>query len=89
MAQLAERQLQWIVGRNPFAQSTMYGEGHDFVPHYSAMCGQMVGSLPVGIETFLNHDLPYWPVHNHMNPKETWVYPVAHWLSIVQDLIGK
>jgi hypothetical protein len=85
-AHLAERQLQWIVGCNPFGQSTMYGEGYDYVPHYSAMSGQIVGSLPVGIETFLNHDVPYWPVHNHMNPKETWVYPVAHWLSVMQDL---
>ncbi len=83
---LAERQLQWIVGCNPFAQSTMYGEGYDFVPHYSAMSGQIVGSLPVGIETLLDHDAPYWPVHNHMNTKETWVYPVAHWLSVLADL---
>jgi hypothetical protein len=83
---LAERQLQWIVGCNPFAQSTMYGEGHDYVPHYSAMSGQIAGSLPVGIETLLDHDKPYWSVHNHMNSKETWVYPVAHWLSILSDL---
>jgi hypothetical protein len=83
---LAERQLQWIVGCNPFSQSTMYGEGYDYVPHYSAMSGQIVGSLPVGIETLLDHDAPYWPVHNHMNTKETWVYPVAHWMSVLADL---
>jgi len=87
-ASLAERQLQWMVGNNPFAQSTMYGEGYDYVPHYSAMSGQIVGSLPVGIETLLDHDAPYWSVHNHMNSKETWVYPVTHWLSVLTDLIG-
>jgi hypothetical protein len=87
-ANLAERQLQWMVGSNPFAQSTMYGEGYDYVPHYSAMSGQIVGSLPVGIETLLDHDEPYWSVHNHMNSKETWVYPVTHWLSVLSDLIG-
>ena len=27
---LAQRQAEWIVGRNPFSQSTMYGEGSDF-----------------------------------------------------------
>lgn len=87
-AQLAERQLEWAVGRNPFSQSTMTGEGYDFVPHYSAMSGNIVGSLPVGIETYRNHDIPYWPVHNHMNPKETWVRPVAQWISSVRDLGG-
>ncbi len=87
-AGLAENQLQWAVGRNPFGQSTMTGEGHDFVPHYSAMSGDIVGSLPVGIETYRNRDVPYWPVHNHMNTKETWVLPVAHWIWIMRDLAG-
>jgi len=83
---LTEQQLQWIVGRNPFGQSTMTGEGHDFVPHYTALSGDIVGSLPVGIETFLNRDLPYWPTQNHINAKETWVQPVAHWISIQAEL---
>lgn len=88
LLELAERQLQWLLGRNPFAQSTMYGEGHDYMPHYSAMSGQIVGSLPVGIETLMNHDAPYWPTQNHVNPKETWVFPVTLWLAVVQDLVG-
>jgi len=87
-ADLAERQLEWVVGRNPFSQSTMTGEGFDYVPHYSAMSGDIVGSLPVGIETLRNRDLPYWPVHNHMNTKETWVQPVGHWIWIMQELAG-
>ncbi len=85
---LAEKQLEWIVGRNPFAQSTMTGEGYDFVPHYSALSGDIVGSLPVGIETLRNRDLPYWPVHNHMNTKETWVHPVSCWIWVMRDLAG-
>jgi len=48
---LCQRQLQWNLGLNPFSQSLMYGEGYDFAPQYSAMSGDMVGSLPVGIET--------------------------------------
>jgi hypothetical protein len=66
----------------------MTGEGYDYVPHYSAMSGDIVGSLPVGIETCRNRDIPYWPVHNHVNPKETWVHPVAQWISSVRDLAG-
>ena len=50
-AQLSERQLEWVAGRNPFAQSTMYGEGYDFAPQYTPSSGNMVGSLPVGIQT--------------------------------------
>ena len=48
---LAQQQAQWIVGRNPFSASIMYGEGYDWTPLYSVRSGQMVGALPVGIET--------------------------------------
>ena len=48
---LAQKQAQWIVGRNPFSASIMYGEGYDWMPLYSVRSGQMVGAIPVGIET--------------------------------------
>ena len=41
---LAQRQAQWIVGRNPFVQSTMYGEGYDWAQQYSVSSGDFVGS---------------------------------------------
>jgi hypothetical protein len=85
---LAQQQLQWVVGRNPFAQSTMYGEGHDFAPQYTAMSGNMVGSLPVGIETRADNDIPYWPAANCYNYKEVWVHPSSRWLSLMVDLNG-
>jgi hypothetical protein len=50
-AQLATQQLEWIIGKNPFAASTMWGEGYDFTPLYSPSSGEIVGSLPVGIQT--------------------------------------
>ncbi|MEK7407710.1 MAG: hypothetical protein AAB225_21745 [Acidobacteriota bacterium] len=50
-AELVQRQLQWVVGRNPFVQSTMWGEGYDFAQQYSVSSGDRVGSLPVGIMT--------------------------------------
>src|SRR3984893_17798368 len=46
---LAQKQAQWFVGRNPFAASVMYGEGYDWTPLYSVRSGQMVGAPPVGI----------------------------------------
>ncbi len=64
----------------------MYGEGHDFAPQYSAMSGDMVGSLPVGIQTRLDADAPYWPADNCYNYKEVWVHPSSRWLFIFADL---
>ena len=46
---LAQKQAQWLVGRNPFGSSLMYGEGYDWTPLYSVRSGPMVGALPVGI----------------------------------------
>ncbi|MGE5607753.1 MAG: hypothetical protein ACM359_00720, partial [Bacillota bacterium] len=83
---LSQLQLQWIVGKNPFAQSTMYGEGYDYAPQYTAMSGNMVGSLPVGIQSKLDFDVPYWPVTNCWNYKEVWVHPSSRWLFAMADL---
>ena len=85
-AELARKQLEWIVGRNPFGQSLMFGEGHDYAPQYTAMSGDMVGSLPVGIQTRENGDAPYWPAANCYNYKEVWVHPSSRWLAIMTDL---
>jgi hypothetical protein len=85
-ANLARRQLEWTVGRNPFGQSLMFGEGRDYAPQYTAMSGDMVGSLPVGIQTRENRDVPYWPAANCYNYKEVWVHPSSRWLGIMTDL---
>ena len=58
---LAQKQAAWLLGRNPFSASIMYGEGYDWTPLYSVRSGQMVGALPVGIETREYNDAPYWP----------------------------
>jgi hypothetical protein len=88
LAELAEDQVHWVVGRNPFGQSTMYGEGYDYQPQYSAMSGDIVGSLPVGIKSRENFDQPYWPGHNHPNYKEVWVHPVSRWIDLMTDIAG-
>lgn len=87
LVELCHRQLEWVVGRNPFACSTMFGEGHDYLPQYTAMSGDMVGSLPVGIQTRGNSDQPYWPAANCYNYAEVWVHPASRWLAIAQDLL--
>jgi hypothetical protein len=87
-AQLAGRQLEWIIGRNPFAQSTMYGEGYDFTPLYTPSSGDMVGGLPVGIQTKGEDDTPYWPVQSMWTYKEIWGHPVTNWIWLLKDIEG-
>ena len=84
---LAQRQAQWIVGRNPFVQSTMYGEGYDWAQQYSVSSGDFVGAMPVGMQSRGNTDAPYWPSQNMFVYKEVWVHPVARWLWLMADLV--
>jgi hypothetical protein len=87
-AQLSEHQLEWIIGRNPFSESAMYGEGYDFVPLYTPSSGDIVGALPVGIQSRGETDAPYWPVQSMWTYKEIWVHPVARWLWLLKDVEG-
>ena len=68
--QVAVRQMEWILGCNPFAVSSMYGEGHDYHPLYAPMSPQLVGAVPVGFETFENEDQPFYPMQNNATYKE-------------------
>jgi hypothetical protein len=87
-ALLAERQLEWALGRNPFSQSLMYGEGYDYVPQYNPMCGNMVGAMPVGLGARAD-DKPYWPAgNNEPSRKEMWVQTVARFINLAGNLNG-
>jgi hypothetical protein len=85
-AQLAQAQMEWVLGRNPFAQSTMWGEGYDYTPLASS--GDMVGGLPVGIQTRGDAAVPYWPVQTTWTYKEIWTHPVGSWIALMPDLAG-
>jgi hypothetical protein len=87
-AQLAQEQMEWVIGRNPFTQSMMWGEGYDYTPLDTPSSGDMVGALPVGIQTRGDADVPYWPVQTTWTYKEVWVHPVASWLALMPDLSG-
>jgi hypothetical protein len=88
-ADLAQRQAQWVVGRNPFVQSTMYGEGYDWAQQYSVSSGDFVGSLPVGMQSHGVADVPYWPAQNMYVYKEVWVHPSSRWLWLMADIAGR
>lgn len=88
LEQLCQRQLEWVIGRNPFSQSTMWGEGYDYPPLYTPMSGDIVGGIPVGIQTRGENDVPYWPVQSTWTYKEIWQNPVARWMYLMRDLAG-
>lgn len=87
LEQICRKQLEWNLGLNPFCQSLMYGVGHKFSSMYSTLCGNMIGALPVGIQTHSDKDIPYWPSDVCYNFKEVWVHPSAVWLWLMVDWI--
>ncbi|HVY73659.1 MAG TPA: glycoside hydrolase family 9 protein [Puia sp.] len=82
---IAEQQLFWIVGKNPFGQSIIWGEGSNYPQLYTALPGETVGGIPVGMQSRFNGDEPYWPQFNTATYKEVWGAPAARWLSLIAE----
>ncbi len=97
---LVAKQLEWVLGANPFGQSLMYGVGYDFAPQFAYCVKDEVGSLPVGMDC-RSGDQPYWPATNSATYKEMWMEPVSRFLgavsaynsqnqlSVLQQAVGK
>jgi hypothetical protein len=79
---LVGKQLQWVLGDNPFGQSLMYGVGYDFAPHFATRLKNLVGALPVGMDSW-SGDKPHWSATNEATFKEIWVEPVSRFLGAV------
>jgi len=79
-------QLEWMVGRNPFSQSLMVGEGYNFSPQYAAFTGDITGGLPVGFLTMDDLEVPYWKASFLHNYKELWGQPAFRILELLDDL---
>ncbi|MDR1499863.1 MAG: glycoside hydrolase family 9 protein [Tannerellaceae bacterium] len=82
---IAEQQLFWIVGKNPFGQSLIYGEGSNYAQQYCALPGEMVGEIPVGMQSRFNEDTPYWPQFNTATYKEVWGSSAGKWISLISE----
>ena len=78
--QLVGKQLEWILGANPFGQSLMYGVGYGFAPHFAYCLKNIVGALPVGMDC-MSGDMPHWCATNTATSKEIWVEPVNRFLG--------
>jgi hypothetical protein len=88
LLQIAREQLYWTTGKNPFGQSLIYGEGGNYGQQYTALLGETVGEMPVGVQTRRNEDLPYWPQANIATYREVWTTPPGRWLWIAADLLA-
>lgn len=89
LMRIVVNQLEWIMGKNPFSTSTMYGEGYDNHPLYVAYSNQLIGSLPVGFKTKNDEDKPYWPKINNAVYKEVWGHTTSKFLEILADITKK
>lgn len=78
-------QLYWTVGKNPFSQSLIYGEGYRYPSMDSFSSGEIVGEIPVGIRSWEDTDEPYWPQTNNACYKEVWLTSAGKWLSLIAE----
>ncbi|MDE6332865.1 MAG: glycoside hydrolase family 9 protein, partial [Muribaculaceae bacterium] len=86
LRRIAAEQLYWTVGKNPFAQSLIYGEGRRFPSLNNFSSGEQTGAMPVGIRSLGDSDEPYWPNINNACYKEVWVTSAGKWLSLIAEL---
>jgi hypothetical protein len=82
---IAEEQLFWTVGKNPFGQSLIWGEGYNYQQQYCPLPNETVGQIPVGIQTRGNEDVPFFPQFNWCTYKEVWVVSAGWWISLVSE----
>lgn len=82
---IAEQQLFWIVGKNPFGQSLIWGEGSNYPQQYTALPGETVGEIPVGMQSRFNEDTPYWPQFNTATYKEVWGGSACKWFMLISE----
>jgi len=84
---LAERQLQWTLGCNPFSRSLMYGVGKDWWQNFTVEVPNLVGGLAVGMNSYTN-DSPAWGNNAVFPYKEIWVVASSRAALLLARLIA-
>lgn len=85
LLQIGREQLYWTVGKNPFGQSLIYGEGQRYPQLDNFSSGLSMGEIPVGIRTLGDTDEPYWPQTDTSCYKEVWVTSAGKWISLATE----
>ena len=84
---IALDQVAWMLGKNPFTRSDMYGEGYGFQPLYTPYSPDMVGAIPVGIQSKGTKDMPFLPSDNRPTFNEVWIHSSARFLATAASLV--
>ena len=85
LTDIAREQVYWMLGKNPFGQSMVYGEGWNYPDMDSFSSGLLTGMMPVGIRTWEDTDEPWWPQVNNACYKEVWVTVAGKLLSLIAE----
>ena len=70
---LATRQMQWLLGANPFSRSLMFGVGYDYWQNFCVSLPNLVGGMPLGFNSY-SDDSPAWGNNAVFPYKEQWVF---------------
>ena len=73
VAELTARQLQWVVGANPFSRSIVFGIGYDYWQNFTVDNVNFVGGMGLGLNSY-EADMPAWPNNAVFPYKEQWSY---------------
>lgn len=82
---IAREQLYWNVGKNPFGESLMFGEGYNYPQMSSFSSGEITGEMPVGIKSLGDEDIPSWPQINNACYKEVWLTTAGKFISLISE----
>lgn len=85
LLELGQEQLYWVMGKNPFGQSMIYGQGYMYPRMSSFSSGEFTGDMPVGIKADGDKDEPCWPSVNNACYKESWVSSAMKWMSLAAE----
>ncbi|MBD8737233.1 glycoside hydrolase family 9 protein [Sphingomonas sp. CFBP 13706] len=88
LLRLGERQIQWVVGANPFSRSLVYGVGYDWWQNFTVSLPNMVGGLSVGMNSYRN-DSPAWGQNAVFPYKEIWVASSARLAASLAGVCGR
>ncbi len=73
LSDLAARQVQWVLGANPFSRSLLYGVGNAFWQNFTVALPNFVGGMSLGFNSY-EDDAPAWGNNAVFPYKEMWVY---------------
>jgi hypothetical protein len=76
LSDLTARQLQWVLGANPFSRSLVFGVGHEYWQNFSVSLPNLVGGLSVGLNSYRD-DSPAWGNNAVFPYKEIWIFSVG------------